>query len=186
MAEITLAGAEYFRSGAEWYYEHAGNAWSGDTPVPSVLRYSFSAPSVGARTVTLSVTGWYLETGNYIPLRFYIGTSDSSHIDADSTFEYIGELDIQSDSVTMAGGGEIMLLPGKTYYLWIFPADGNYGIYSWENAVAALVTSGAAGGARIGADKKRYLCAIGQPGGGKKLYLPCVYDAAAGNWKLQS
>lgn len=185
MAEILLTGAAYFRSGAAWSEEQVGNAWAGG-PVPSVLRYTFQAPSVGARSVSLSFTKWYLETGSKIPLRFFIGTDPESHIDADSTFPYTGDLTVQSDGTTMTGSGEIRLLPGRTYYLWLFPAEGSYGIYSWENAAAVFTSSGASGGARIGADKKLHLCAIGQEDGSKRLYLPCVYDAAAGQWKLQS
>lgn len=186
MAEIILTDLTPYRSGEEWYYKHVGNAMEDSMPVPSVVRYSFTAPSVGARKVTLSITGSYLETGNPISLRFHISTSATSHIDADSTFEYTGNLDIQSDGVTMAGGGEFMLLPNKTYYLWIFPNDARFGLYGLGNAAAVLVTSGVAGGVRIGADKKLHLCAIGQKDGSKKLYLPCIYNAAAGKWKLQS
>lgn len=186
MAEIVLNNPEYFRSGESWPYAQVGNALSGSKAVPSVVRYSFKAPAAGARAVSLSFSKWYLETGAKVPLRFYIGTDPDSHIDADGSFPYTGELSVPESGPTIDGIGQILLLPGKDYYLWVFPSDGNFGIYSWENAQAAFISSGASGGGRIGADKKLHLCAIGQPDGSKKLYLPCVYDAAAGKWKLQS
>ncbi len=186
MAEVVLSGAKYYRSGSEWYYAHVGNAMSGGTPVPSVVRYSFVAPPIGARSVSVSFTKWYLGTGNRLALRFFIGVDPTDHIDADQTYPFTGDVAIQSDGVTMSGNGEVLLTPGKTYYLWVFPAETSFGIWEWENAIATLVTSGAAGGARIGADKKRYLCAIGQSDGSKRMYLPAVYDAAAGKWKLQA
>jgi hypothetical protein len=186
VAEIVLNNPEYFRSGESWPYAQVGNALSGSKAVPSVVRYSFTAPPTGARSVSVSFTKWYLETGNRVPLRFFIGTDPEDHIDADGSYPYTGELTVPASGPSIDGSGDILLLPGKAYYLWVFPSDGNFGIYSWENAEAAVTASGSAGGARIGADKKLHLCAIGQPDGSKKLYLPCVYDAAAGKWKLQS
>lgn len=144
MATITLSDVKYFRSGAEHKYAQIGNAWSGGA-IPTTARYSFVAPSVGATSVSFSMTSWYLYAGSFIDLRFFIGTDPNSHIDADSTYEYTGDLTIDSTNYIISGSADILLLPGQTYYLWVFPAEAKYGIYSCEKAVAILETSGAAG-----------------------------------------
>lgn len=141
MATITLSDVKYFRSGAVYLLAQIGNAWSGGA-IPTTARYSFIAPSAGATSVSFSMTGWYLSAGSLIALRFFIGTDPNSHIDADSTYEYTGDLTIDS---TISGSADILLLPGQTYYLWVFPANQDYGLYSCEAAVASIETSGAAG-----------------------------------------
>lgn len=188
MAEITLSGAVHYRYGQEYSVRLVGCGLESGSPFSLVARYTFTAPRTGARHLALSFTGWYVEVGSKIPLRFFIGTDPEGYEQADTSYPYSGELTIQSDGTTMAGTADILLLPGKTYYLWLFPGSGELGYYGWleERIVGLLDASGAAGGARIGEDKKLYLAAIGQPDGSKKLYLPCVYDTSSGKWKLQS
>lgn len=149
MATITLTDAVHYRDSLEFAYDMVGNGWESSLngPLPTVARYAFSVPGVGASAVSLAFTKWYLETGQKIALRFYIGTDPESHINANPTYEYSGELSIQSDGVTIAGSAEVMLLPGRTYYLWIFPAENTYGLYGWlnETMVATMETIGSAG-----------------------------------------
>jgi len=145
MATITLSDVKYYRSGEEWYYDQIGNAWENSAAVPSTARYSFTAPDVGASSVSFSLTGWYLSTGNYNALRFFIGTSATSHMDADSTYEYTGNLTVDSTNKVISGSANVLLLPGKTYYLWVFPSEAKYGIYGCDNATATITTSGAGG-----------------------------------------
>lgn len=149
MATITLSDVTYYRSGATHPYEQIGNALSGGSPVPTVARYSFNAPHAGAQSVSLSITKWYISHGNPIALRFFVGTDASSHIDADSTYEYTGDLTVDSTNKIISGSADILLLPGRTYYLWIFPAEPSYGIYDCENAEAIVETHGSGGLVRI-------------------------------------
>lgn len=179
MSAITLLEPKYFRSGQEWDYEQVGNAYSAGKPVPSVLRYKFVAPKLGANYIKLKFSKWYLETGNNVALRFFVGTDPESHIDADGTFPYSGDLPLDDSGTYMLGESKMLLTPGKTYYLWVFPAESTFGVYSWENVEYNLESSGISGVARIGSDAKKYLSTVGG-----KLYIPVICDGSS--WKIQT
>ena len=185
MATITLSDVKYYRSSAEWHYSHIGNAWESGAACPSTARYTFTAPNVGASSVSFSLKKWYLQTGNYNALRFFIGTSATSHMNADSTYEYTGDLTVDTTNTIISGSANILLIPGKTYYLWVFPSEAKYGIYGCENAVATLETSGAAGLARIGngSTYDGYMAYIGN-GSSFDMYIPYVGNGSG--WDLYS
>jgi hypothetical protein len=179
MSAIELLEPKYFRSGQEWDYEQVGNAYSAGKPVPSVIRYKFIAPKYGVNSIKIEFSKWYLETGSNISLRFFIGADSKSHIYADETFPYSGNLNLDDSGVYMIGTTKKLLAPGKTYYLWVFPAETTFGVYSWENVEYSLESFGAFGSGRIGIDAKQYLPTVGG-----KLYIPVICNGSI--WKIQT
>ena len=106
-------------------------------------------------------------------------------MNADSTYEYTGDLTVDTTNTIISGSANILLIPGKTYYLWVFPSEAKYGIYGCENAVATLETSGAAGLARIGngSTYDGYMAYIGN-GSSFDMYIPYVGNGSG--WDLYS
>lgn len=125
-----------------------------------VIRYTFTTPETGANEFSLSITGISMYSSSYPTLRFYLTTSDTSHINAtDATEAYDGTL-IRS----AAGSGESgqhkytsdviskVLTPNTTYYLYIF-AGNSYGRSAYfpydglqyQTELATITVDGAAG-----------------------------------------
>lgn len=154
MAIITLSKGLFYAEGQQLDYGIVGNGWDSNMRVPlsRVVRYEFTTPTEGASSVSLVFPACYTGDGSRIPLRFYIGTDDSSHANGNADSEYTGDLTQQSVTSTFAGAAEIMLLPNTTYYLWVFPANAEYGYYNWKgnDDKATIEAAGAAGLARVG------------------------------------
>jgi hypothetical protein len=125
-----------------------GNDWDNRTAssVPRIARYIIDAPSTGASKLAITLYTGGKGSGSHIPLRFFIGTDPESHINANQSSESTGELTLESDWLTLAAEADALLLPGKTYYLWIFPGSDTFGWY-WATRrgyASALTTYGAA------------------------------------------
>jgi hypothetical protein len=125
-----------------------GNDWDNRTasPVPRIARYIIEAPSTGASKLAITIYTGRKGSGSHIPLLFFIGTDPESHINANPESEATGTLTLGSDRLTFTADVDALLLPGKTYYLWIFP--GNYA-FGWYEAtrwgyVSSVSTYGAA------------------------------------------
>lgn len=190
MAAIQLSVPEFYAKGIGGSSALVGNDY-GTADGFRVARYTFTAPATGAAHVELKFTGLGATDGIKVPsLRFFIGTDPDSHALAGPDDPYTADLTREDSANSYLGSADMLLIPNATYYLWVFPAKLEYAFVYWHRYTdaehASLESSGHAGAARIGAEGKRYLCAIGQADGSKRLYLPCVYDAAAGEWKLQS
>jgi hypothetical protein len=111
-----------------------------------VARYTFTAPATGANGVSVTFKTAGKGSGSHIPLQYYIGTDPDSHANAGPGYAYTGKLTLEGDYVTFTGSAKVILLPGKTYYLWVFPREDTFGWYSWQdfNDVSTLETIGAA------------------------------------------
>lgn len=98
-----------------------------------VVRYTFLAPETGASGQTLLFRTLGLESGAKIPLRYYIGSDPESHVNAGTEYEYTGELTLGEDQRTFTAECRVLMLPGRTYYLWVFPGEDTYGYYGWDS-----------------------------------------------------
>ena len=147
MATIQLTDVLFYKGGSSGGISAVvGNGWENGGVVSRVARYTFTAPEVGANRVRLTfhITG--VAGGENIPVRFFIGTNPASHADAGPESPYTGELTLAEGWLIMTGEAEVLLLPGKTYYLWVFPGSEDYGCYTWTRAgyTSAMETEGAA------------------------------------------
>lgn len=97
-----------------------------------VARYEFTVPAPGASSITAQVNGpYFVETsGRDQPIRFYIGTSPTSHVNAGPDAEYTGVVTVSGRVISLAA--DIALVPGQTYYLWFFPSTDYFGWYYWS------------------------------------------------------
>ena len=148
MATIFLNNATYYMNGVGGVSSVIGNDWNKRTAssVPRIARYIIEAPSTGASKLAITMYTGGKGDGSHIPLRFFIGTDPESHANATHNSEATGTLTLGSDWLTFTGEADVLLLPGKTYYLWIFPGSDTYGWY-WATRsgyASALTTSGAA------------------------------------------
>lgn len=129
MATIQLTEALFYKDGTSGVSAVVGY----ETGERRVVRYTFTAPNVGAQKVSLTLHTAGLQSGSHNPLRFHIGTEPDSHANAGNDYEMTGELILQTDGVAFKGSADILLLPGATYYLWVFPAQDSFGWYSWQD-----------------------------------------------------
>lgn len=110
-----------------------------------VVRYEFRTDGGGASDISVAIHNYSksADTGSAsAPLRFYIGTSPTSHANAGAGSEYLGQL-----TMTTAGGyyhftgsAKVVLAPNTTYYLWIFPGSTTYGWWWVASQGTATVT----------------------------------------------
>lgn len=120
-----------------------------------LVRYTFTAPGGGALKALMTFYTNGDRIGNHdVPLRFYIGTDPTSHVNAGPDSEYHGTLTKTKSTkgAVFTGELDILLLPDTTYYLWIFPGVNTtdyYGYYSWyppdSDLKNTLTLSGGAG-----------------------------------------
>lgn len=149
MAVIELTEPVFYMGGKSGVSRVVGNDFQNNAIVSRVARYTFVAPETGAQRVSLTLhTGTH--DGGWIPLRFFIGTDPESHGNAGIHSEYTGELVLGEDYLTFTGEAEILLIPGATYYLWVFPASEQYGYYGWYSTKPyTMETDGSASLANI-------------------------------------
>lgn len=147
MATIQFSSAAWYIGGNHAYSGVLGNDWNKNTNtvISRVGRFQFLAPSTGATHVDITLYSGGRGSGSHIPLKFFIGTSETGHEDAGPNSEATGTLTLGEDWLTFTGSADILLLPDKTYYLWVFPGGDEYGWY-WgtrANYTSGLTTSGA-------------------------------------------
>ena len=147
MAVINLPEADFFINGRSGASRVVGNDWENDEVAQRVARYTLPIPAQGAQEIkcTFHTTG--KSDGEHIPIRYYIGTDPESHKAANGSYVYTGELILADDWLTFTCDAKMLLLPGKTYYLWLFPGSDTYGHYYWhrEGYTNTMETIGAAG-----------------------------------------
>ena len=130
-AAVGAEGVEYYIGGVAGASRVVGNDLKNGEPINRVVRYTIKTPAEGASKVTLLFNVDGLKSGARINLRFYIGTDPNSHINAWDTSEYTGELIESNDGHSFTAEASVLLIPGITYYLFVFPAVKKYGYYSW-------------------------------------------------------
>lgn len=131
MANIILTNPKFFKGGESG----ASYVVGFDSGVNRVVRYSFEPPSIGANRVELSfLRNW--TGGGTLPntLRFFIGTDPDSHINAGVGFDYTGELTRKQGTYEYYGSADIVILPNRTYYVFVFPTTQTYGWVQWSNS----------------------------------------------------
>lgn len=178
------------------FYSDGGGATSRIVGVEGgrnrLVRYAFTTPGEGASAVSMKFYCDGEQTGaSNVPLRFYIGTSATSHANAGANSEYHGTLTKTTgkEGAVFTGELDILLLPNTTYYLWVFPGispTNNYGYYNWyphldSGLVNTLTLSGGAGLVYI--DGEAYQCYIDN-GSGWDLHIPFI-DNGSG-WDMCS
>lgn len=155
MATITLSNPSFYKDG-----QTDANSYVGYSSVSYFIgRYELTAPSEGARHIQFELTKAAYVSGASAEkhsLCFYIGTSESSHIQADSNSPYTGQLNMSraSDgSYIFTGEADILLFANAKYYVWVFsinvPLTNRYAIFSLSTAAATITTTGGAGLVRI-------------------------------------
>ena len=137
MATINLSSVVFYRAGVSG----ASTVVGYESKTNRVARYAFVAPSNGAASVSLNFAGTWPGSGATPSLRFYIGADGESHINAGADAEYTGTLALQADGITWTASADILLLPDKTYYLFVFPATTTFGWYQWAGT-STLTTAG--------------------------------------------
>lgn len=184
MATIELTNPLYYQGYRAASGGAVGNEYTNGNVVRRVAKYTFTSPLEGAQNVSLTFYTAALADGSNIPLRYYIGTSSDSHINAGSNSEYIGELIFDGD-ITFTGSANIILVPNQTYYLWVFSGNDTYGWYYWNNNyhTSYMETSGYVGVLPIdnGSDSDLYLPYIDN-GASWDLCIPYIDDGTS--WDL--
>lgn len=145
MATIFLTESLFYRGGRPGVTQIVGND-TGTNEGRRVARYTFTAPGNGANREALTFHVAGLSGGSHIPIRFYIGDDPNSHANAGPGYQYTGEITISSDLLLATGESNAVLLPGKIYYLWVFPGSDGFGYYAWSriNYVSTITATGAA------------------------------------------
>lgn len=138
MATIQLTDPYFYKAGKGGVTRVVGV----ESKVTRVARYAFTAPSTGASHIDLNFQGFTHTQGEAIALRWHITEDADSYADPAVTDPYTGTLTFNAALTAATGSADILLLPGKTYYLWVFPAVMVWGWYSWILESAALETSG--------------------------------------------
>lgn len=131
MANIILTNPKFFTGGES----SASYVVGFDSGVNRVVRYSFEPPSIGANRIELSfLRNW--TGGGTLPntLRFFIGTDPNSHINAGVGYEYTGELARKQGTYEYYGSADVVILPNRTYYAFVFPTTKSYGWVQWSNS----------------------------------------------------
>lgn len=144
--QLTTSDWQWYIGGNPASSAIIGNDWANNNVISRVGRFQFTAPSTGATGVNLTLHSGGKGDDSHIQLRFYIGTSATSHVNGGPDSEYTGALTLGDDLLTFTGKADILLVPNQTYYLWVFPGENTYGWY-WGYRVSytsILTTSGAA------------------------------------------
>lgn len=152
-----------------------------------VVRYTFTTPPDGASKFSFLkdgiTVGISINSGEI--LRFYVTDDPTSHVNAGVNSEYHGTVTVSgSGSKTLEGEANIILLPNKEYYLFIFPGFTTDGGYSWN--YPNYITLNLSGGAGItyikqGSEIKTYQAYV-KRGSDWKLCLP--YKKKDDSWNL--
>jgi hypothetical protein len=101
-----------------------------------IARHSFISPSTGANKININF--WSNDFGDYehgewINLRYYIGTSPTSHINANINSSYTGTFTFDKTHLKFTAELDYIFSPNTTYYIWVFPAETTYGWYYWPD-----------------------------------------------------
>lgn len=174
-AAAGVNGVLFYAGGSTTSSRIVGTDWAEEKPINRVARYPFTTPAEGASGISLvfNTDGLGNEcTYGDVPIRFFIGTSDSEYANAGPNNAYTGELTMGSDGKTFTGEADILLMPNTTYYLWLFPGHNKYyGWYGWhrDGYTNTFTLNGGAGLAYI--EGEAYQAYIGN-GTEYELFMP--------------
>lgn len=184
MAAIDLSNVRYYRGGVGGASGAVGNDWANNAVISRVARYTIQAPDKGAARVSLVFDADLHGDGSYIDLRYFIGTDPDSHANAGPDAEYTGQFALDTAYAKFTAAFDFTLLPGKTYYLWVFPASSKYGWYYWGTS-HTMEVEGVAGAVTIwiNGKKKKAIPRI-YKGGQWKHAVPRIYKS--GDWKTST
>ena len=118
------------------------------------VRYKFTAPKNGANRISILKDRIGLREGTDVGMRFFVSESPDlwSILPENYANTGWGMSDKQEGGYyTFMGSANVVLLPDKNYYLYIFPGQyTNNGMYSWNyNTTITVTLDGGAGVVRI-------------------------------------
>ena len=122
---MQLTDAIFYKDGVSGVSNVAGF----ESGVTRVVRYSFTTPETGATSLSFRLDDVSKGSGADIPLRFAITAEPNSHTAAGASAPYTGQTTIRLASYTVEGTAQVRLMPGTTYYLWVFPGQDVWGWY---------------------------------------------------------
>jgi len=137
MENITLSTAVFYKAGKAGVSGVVGY----ESGAARIARHSFVSPESGASELRLAFSGNWVGKGDRPKLAFYIGTDPDSHGNAGTDAPRTGTLTLQSDYLSYAGAAQVMLLPGVTYYVWVFPTTKTFGWVYWSQDAGDAVAS---------------------------------------------
>lgn len=153
MATISLSNPQYYKNGTSGVSAIVGKEGSDGEVARRIVRYEFTSPAEGASHITFSlVYAALLSKSSIKPLRFYIGTSSTSHSSAGGDAEYTGvvsatQYQSYADCYVFSGEASIILAPNTLYYLWIFPStDEGWCYYNAATITSLTLTTSAGAG----------------------------------------
>ena len=176
MATFTLNDKRFYTGGTE---ESASQIVGYAQSKNRVVRFTFTTDSIGAGSVSWYIEDNYFANGTIPELRWYIGTSATSHINAGaSTTTYSGDVTITNNAgeYIFSGDADVLLLPNTTYYFWLFPSVTTSGYFHLSEIPATeLTTSGRPGVVYIDDGKKLNAYQVYIDDGDKwNLYIPYI------------
>lgn len=114
-----------------------------------VVRFSFTTGDNGATSISISVSAGSISKqggSDQTSIPFYVGTSKTSHKNANASKGYSVTGYIKGSSgYAYSGKADIILKANTTYYLWFFPKTETYGWSYWHNTsnyTTSCTTSG--------------------------------------------
>lgn len=134
-------------------YEFYNNGTPGASAVvgvsdrlPRNVRYTFTAPATGASGVSLRFQGSAGAGTTPDRLRFAFTTDPTAYAAANWNTQGSGVLNRISGGYAYEGTASVLLLPGLTYYLFIWPDTSTFGWVRWYTAdgYSTLETTGGA------------------------------------------
>ena len=129
MPQITLTEPVFYKNGEPGH----SNVVGFESQVTRVVRFTFVAPETGATDISFHFDDVSKGAGSTIPVRFAVTADPTSHQNAGATAPYAGEVAINLPAYTADGQAPVELLPGTTYYLWLFPGQNAWGWYYWPS-----------------------------------------------------
>jgi len=145
MTKLDVLDPKYYKDGVP-----GAGGWVGWIDgLSRVFGCSFKTGEKGANFISFGF-GYHNKHGN-IPLRFYIGTSSTSHANAGKDSPYTGEVEmvVQTSGqytglYASIGEANMLLLPNTTYYLWIFPGaePSSSNSYEWHRTLNEIYADG--------------------------------------------
>ena len=152
MPQITLTDPVFYKNGEPGH----SNVVGFESQVTRVVRFTFVAPETGATDISFHFDDVSKGAGSTIPVRFAVTADPTSHQNAGATAPYAGQVSVSLPNYTADGQAPVELLPGTTYYLWLFPGQNAWGWYYWPST-GTVTASGISQGIPSVAGESFYL-----------------------------
>lgn len=152
MPQITLTDPVFYKNGEPGH----SNVVGFESQVTRVVRFTFVAPETGATDISFHFDDVSKGAGSTIPVRFAVTADPTSHQNAGATAPYAGQVSVSLPNYTADGQASVELLPGTTYYLWLFPGQNAWGWYYWPST-GTVTASGISQGIPSVAGESFYL-----------------------------